>query len=108
MRSPGSQRGRSHDKGREEGCEASTQRPAAGRGPGQRIGGLLATGETFVLWDGNGLVVKQVETVHGDAAGEDEPPRLRLISANPDYAPYTCLAEDVHILGKVLWVIRRV
>ena len=69
---------------------------------------LPSTGETFVLWDGNGLVVKQVEAVRGDAVDEEEPPRLRLISANPDYAPYACLAQDVHILGKVLWVVRRV
>ncbi len=69
---------------------------------------LPATGETFVLWDGNGLVVKQVERVQGHGEGGDEPPRLRLISANPDYAPYACLAQDVHILGKVLWVVRRV
>ena len=62
-----------------------------------------ATGEMVVLWDGNGLVVKRVET-----ARDPGPPRLRLISANPDYAPYTCLAEDAHIVGKVLWTIRRV
>ena len=60
-----------------------------------------ATGEMFVLWDGNRLVVKRVEAVRG------EPPRLRLISANPDYAPYTCLAEDAHIAGKVVWAVRR-
>ncbi len=69
---------------------------------------LPSTGETFVLWDGNGLVVKQVEAVQSHGAGEDKPPRLRLISANPDYAPYSCLAQDVHVLGKVLWVVRRV
>ncbi len=68
---------------------------------------LPATGETFVLWDGNGLVVKRVEAVHGDTVDEAEPPRLRLISANADYAPYSSLAHDVHILGKVLWVVRR-
>ncbi len=28
-------------------------------------------------------------------------------SANPDYTDYTCLAEDVHIAGKVLWTMRR-
>ena len=60
-----------------------------------------ATGEMFVLWDGNGLVVKRVESVRGD------PPRLRLISANPDYAPYICLAEDANITGKVVWAVRR-
>ena len=68
---------------------------------------LPATGETFVVWDGNGLVVKHVEAVHRDAACEDDPPRIRLISANPDYAPYSCLAQDAHIVGKVLWVVRR-
>ena len=61
----------------------------------------------FVLWDGIGLVVKHVEVARGDAVDDDEPPRLRLISANPDYAPYTCLAQDAHILGKVLWAVRR-
>ena len=61
-----------------------------------------ATGEMFVLWDGNGLVVKRIETVR-----EARPPRLRLISANPDYAPYTCLAEEAHIVGKVLWTLKR-
>ena len=68
---------------------------------------LPATGETFVLWDGNGLVMKHVEAVHGDDVEGDEPPRLRLISANPDYAPYSRLVQDVHILGTVLWVVRR-
>ena len=68
---------------------------------------LPPTGETFVLWDGIGLVVKHVEAIHGDAVDQDEPPRLRLISANADYAPYSCLAQDVHILSRVLWVIRR-
>ena len=70
---------------------------------------LPVTGETFVLWDGNGLVVKHVEAVHGDQPlrDEDQPRRLRLISAHPDYAPYSRLAEEVHILGKVLWVVRR-
>ena len=43
---------------------------------------IPATGEMAVLWDGNGLVVKRIETVR-----KPGPPRLRLISANPDYAP---------------------
>ena len=69
---------------------------------------LPATGETFVLWDGIGLVVKHVEVVHGDDDDDDDPPRLTLISANADYAPYSCLVQDAHILGKVVWVVRRV
>ena len=62
------------------------------------------TGEMFVLWDGNGLVVKRVEHTPRDGTA----PALRLKSANPDYADYTCLAEDVHIVGKVLWTVRKV
>ena len=54
------------------------------------------------------MVIRRVEAAHGDRVDGDEPPRLRLISANPDYAPCSCLVEDVHILGKVLWVVRRV
>ena len=61
-----------------------------------------AAGELFVLWDGDGLVVKRVEPAHETGA-----PRLRLLSANPAYAPYTCLADDVHIVGKVLWKVTR-
>ena len=39
--------------------------------------------------------------------GEHESLRLRLISANPDYAPYDRLAQDVHVIGAVLWMVRR-
>lgn len=63
-----------------------------------------AAGEMFVLWDGAGLLVKRVEPER-DAAGM---PTLRLKSANPDYSDYTALARDVHVVGKVLWTVRRV
>ena len=59
-----------------------------------------ATGELFVLFDGTGLVVKRVEMVPGEA-------HLRLLSANPAYAPYAALGEEVHVVGKVVWVLRR-
>ena len=62
------------------------------------------TGGMFVLWDGCGLVVKRVEHVPSDGGV----PELRLKSANPDYADYNCLAEDIHVVGKVLWTVRRV
>ena len=62
-----------------------------------------AGGGTFMLRLGDELVVRQVEAVE-----EDEPPRIRLIAANPGYAPSTCLARDVRVIGKVVWVVRRV
>ena len=49
------------------------------------------------LWDGNGRVV--------DGGGE---PGLRLKSANAEYADYTAPVGDVHIVGKVLWTVRKV
>ena len=61
-----------------------------------------ATGEMAVLWDGLGLVVKRIEAVAGS-----EPAELRLISANPLYAPYAVPAQDVHMVGKVVWVLRK-
>lgn len=63
----------------------------------------LATGEMAVLWDGTGLVVKRVGVMP-----QTDPPRLRLISANPTYKPYGCLAGEAHIAGTVLWTVRRV
>ena len=62
-----------------------------------------ATGEMAVLWDGTGLVVKRVEIVP-----DEDPPLLRLLSANPDYPVYTCLAEEAHVVGRVLWTVRKV
>ena len=61
-----------------------------------------ATGELAVLWDGLGLVVKRLEAVPGS-----DPAELRLISANPAYAPYAVPAQDVHMVGKVVWVLRK-
>ena len=60
------------------------------------------TGEMVVLWDGGGLVVKRVEMLT-----HTEPPAIRLHSANPAYEPYTCLIDEAHVVGKVIWTIRR-
>ena len=64
---------------------------------------IPATGEMFVLWDGSRLVVKRIEHVQ-----DADPPRLRLKSTNPDYDDYTCDPEEAHVVGKVLWTVRRV
>ena len=29
-------------------------------------------------------------------------------SANPNYPAYTCLVEEAHFVGKVLWTLRKV
>lgn len=63
-----------------------------------------AAGEMFVLWDGDRLVVKRVEPLKGT----DGAPTLRLKSTNPDYADYTAPAGDVHLIGRVLWAVKRV
>ncbi len=60
------------------------------------------TGEMAVLWDGLGLVVKRLEAVTGS-----DPAELRLISANPVYEPYAVPVQDVHVVGKVVWVLRK-
>ena len=60
------------------------------------------TGELCVLWDGNSLAIRRVEIVHGT-----EPAQWRLTTANPNYAPITCLASEVRILATVLWMFRR-
>lgn len=61
-----------------------------------------ATGEMAVLWDGLGLVVKRIEPVPGS-----DPAELRLVSANPIYEPYAVPAQDVRMVGKVVWVLTK-
>jgi len=55
----------------------------------------------FVLHDGLGLVAKRLEHVP-----MSELPRLRIISDNPHYAPYECLASEVTIVGRIRWFAR--
>ncbi len=56
----------------------------------------------FVIWDGMGLVAKRIEHVpHSDR------PRLALKSLNPAYDSYERPAEEVRVVGRVVWVSRR-
>lgn len=51
----------------------------------------------FVLWDGMGLVLKRVEYIpHSD------PPKVRILSDNPRYAPYERTVEEAFIQGRVI------
>jgi phage repressor protein C with HTH and peptisase S24 domain len=52
----------------------------------------------FVLHDGMGLVAKRLEHVP-----LSDPPRVRIISDNPQYTPYECTADEVNIVGRVRW-----
>jgi phage repressor protein C with HTH and peptisase S24 domain len=55
----------------------------------------------FVLHDGMGLVAKRLEHIP-----MSDPPRLRIISDNPLYAPYECMAEEVNVIGRIRWFAR--
>ncbi|MFC3227363.1 XRE family transcriptional regulator [Marinibaculum pumilum] len=57
----------------------------------------------FVLWDGGGTVIKQVERIMGTR----DPVMLRIRSKNHDYEPYELPAEEVRIAGRVIGLMRR-
>ncbi len=56
----------------------------------------------FVLWDGDGTVVKRLEVIPGS-----EPAMLRRISDNQLHGDYEVLIEDTNIVGRVVWYARK-
>ena len=56
----------------------------------------------FVIWDGMGLVAKRIEHVP-----HSEPPKVGLKSLNPEYDSYERLAEEIRVVGRAVWVSRR-
>ena len=56
----------------------------------------------FVIWDGMGLVAKRIEHVP-----HSEPPKVVLKSLDPEYDSYERLAEEVRLVGRTVWVSRR-
>lgn len=56
----------------------------------------------FVLWDGDGTVVKRLELVPSS-----KPPVLKRISDNPLHGTYDVPAVDTKIIGRVVWIARR-
>lgn len=56
----------------------------------------------FVIWDGMGIVAKRVEHVPNS-----EPATIVIKSVNPDYQTYERGAEEVNIIGRVIWSARR-
>ena len=62
----------------------------------------VSQGGLFVLWDGDGRVVKRVERILGK-----RPTLLVLISDNPLHSKYEVAANDMEIIGRVVWAARR-
>lgn len=56
----------------------------------------------FVLWDGDGTVVKRLEIVPNS-----KPLKIKRISDNPLHHTYDVVAEDTTIVGRVVWHARR-
>ena len=56
----------------------------------------------FVIWDGMGIVAKRVEHVPNS-----EPATIVIKSVNPDYQTCERGAEEVNIIGRVIWSARR-
>ncbi len=61
-------------------------------------------GAIFAVWDGGGVIVKQVELIHGT-----DPPRIRCSSLNPSYQPFELTLDgDAHIIGRVICKVARI
>lgn len=56
----------------------------------------------FVIWDGMGVVAKRIEHVPNS-----EPATVVIKSVNPAYQTYERAAEEVTIIGRVIWTARR-
>nr|WP_222532543.1 S24 family peptidase [Azospirillum sp. 412522] len=56
----------------------------------------------FALWDGFGVVVKRLEFVPNS-----DPPRVVIASDNPRHGRYERTADEVNIIGRVVWFARR-
>ncbi|WP_189484634.1 S24 family peptidase [Asticcacaulis endophyticus] len=61
-----------------------------------------AEGGLYVIWNGGATVVKRVEAVP-----YSDPPMLVLISENKTHNQYPVHAELVNVVGRVVWVARR-
>ena len=62
------------------------------------------TAGTFVLDDGQGLVVKHLEMITRQSA--DAPQKIRICSMNSAYSPYRRAFEEIRIIGRVIWMAR--
>jgi phage repressor protein C with HTH and peptisase S24 domain len=63
----------------------------------------IAQPGAFCLWDGDGYVVKYLEKIPGS-----EPPKVRVMSGNDRYRPVERLADEIQVMGRIVWFGRRV
>jgi phage repressor protein C with HTH and peptisase S24 domain len=56
----------------------------------------------FVIWDGMGIVAKRIEHVP-----RSDPPLVTIKSVNPGYQAYERTADEVNIIGRVVWAAKR-
>lgn len=54
------------------------------------------------MWDGMGLVAKWIEH-----EPNSDPAMVVIKSVNPEYQTSLRMAEEVHIIGRVVWTSRR-
>ena len=57
----------------------------------------------FALWDGFGVIVKRVEHILNS-----DPPTIRIQSDNHQHSAYERTADEVNIIGRVVWRAMRV
>ena len=55
----------------------------------------------FVIWDGMGIVAKRVEHVPNSESAQ-----VVIRSLNPEYQNYERDAEEVNIVGRVIWAAK--
>lgn len=63
---------------------------------------IPSPGGVFAVWDGFGVVTKRLEVVPNS-----DPPTLRISSDNPLHREYERTADEVNIIGRVVWFARR-
>jgi len=56
----------------------------------------------FVIWDGIGQMAKRIEH-----EPNSEPTNVIIKSMNPEYETYESDAEEVHMIGRVVWTSLR-
>lgn len=57
----------------------------------------IRQGAIFAVWDGEGVIIKQIEIMRGT-----RPPKLLCTSLNPRYKPFELeITDNVHIIGRV-------